>query len=385
METQTTLKHRKANGFKSVILGICLLLSGYVSAQNVESILNETWDNGVWKYSSQTLNSFDSNNFLTNTLTQSWTAPSGPWENVYQVNYTNNSNGTVNQSVAQFWDSDTSSWENALRSSYTYNSTDKALTIVSEFWVGDWQNFLKQTNTYDASDYLTYYLSQSWDLLSNDWKNSTQTNYANNPNGTVNQSISQIWDATNVWINLERSTFTYTLSKKVLTAISESWTGVAWLNDSRETNTYNGNDFLVLSLSQDWDVFTSTWINESQLLFTNNTLGNPIQIVGQDWDTATSLWNNSVRITFSYSLGIADINTGKRLILYPNPAADFVSVKTNIALSNERYSITDQMGRQVQSGPFYEETVTLDISKLTAGIYFLRIGDQMQSIKMIKK
>lgn len=385
METQTTFNHRKWYNFKSITLGIFFLFSVYSPAQNIESILNETWENGAWENSSQTLNTFDSSNFLTNTLTQSWIAPSGPWENAYQVNYSNNPNGTVNQYVAQSWNIGTSSWENTLRSTYTYNSTNKVLTIVSEIWLGNWQNYLKQTNTYDGNDYLTHYLSQSWDLVSSDWKNSTQTNYANNSNGTVNQSISQIWDVTNVWINFDRSTFTYSLSKKVLTAISESWTGVAWLNDTRVTNTYDGNDFLTLSLSQDWEVFTGSWINESQLLFTNNTEGNPTQIVGQNWDTATSLWNNSIRITFTYSLGVTDFSTAKRLILFPNPATDFISVKTNSPLYNEHYSITDQLGRKVQTGQFFDETATIDISQLNAGIYFFRIGNQMQSIKMIKR
>ena len=85
------------------------------------------------------------------------------------------------------------------------------LTLTYENWSGGaWVNYSEQTNTYDGSGYLTNQLVQLWDGSSSSWKNSSQTNYTNNVNGTIQQLIQQSWLTTGAWSNSQRATMTYT-------------------------------------------------------------------------------------------------------------------------------------------------------------------------------
>lgn len=386
MKTQTTLQWKNIPIFKKFMVWIFVLFGLNSSAQNVQSILNENWINGNWQNSVQSFYTYDGSNYLTNTLSQSWIMPSGPWENALQLKYTNNPDGTVNLTLAQTWDSGTSTWNDAQRVTYTYNPGKKMLTGISELWIGAWQNFLKQTNTYDGSNYLTHTLFQTWDFIPSTWKNSTQTTYTNNPNGTVNQSVTQAWDITNVWVNSERTSYTYNASNNVVTAVSEMWTGTTWLNDNRQTNTYGAGGFIINQLSQIWNTTSSIWVNQSQSLYTNNATGKPTQIIIQSWDTGASIWNNSQRITFNYTLGISEWIKKNGIVLYPNPADDVINLKTNELLYGSAYSINDQNGRQILTGTLNSETTEMDISPLSPGVYYLKIGSAHQhAVKMIKK
>ena len=79
---------------------------------------------------------------------------------------------------------------------FTLNSLGQNIqSSLTETWTNNnWQNFSKQLNTYDSNPYLTANFSQLWDVPSNSWNDKTQNIYTNNPNGTVNQSVNQVWN-----------------------------------------------------------------------------------------------------------------------------------------------------------------------------------------------
>lgn len=385
MITNTFSKVGSISVLKNALLLVCLLFGYYSKGQIVYSSLHETWTGSNWQNDSQTLNTFSGVNLI-NALTQTWVTPPGAWANALQIVYTNNPDGTVNQSVTQSWNTSSNSWDNLQRSTFTYNAAKKVLTETSEIWLGMWMNSAKTTNTYDGSGYLVNSLRQNWDFISNNWKNNTQTNYTNNPSGTVNQSIDQTWEITNVWANSERTTYTYTGGDKVSVAISEVWTGSNWLNDTKVTNTYNGSFRITTSLNQAWNVVASLWVNNSQSLYFYDISNNLTEIISQTWSTGTSTWTNATRITFNYSLGIDDFEFGKKIALYPNPSSGEITIKSNDFFLNNNYSITDQTGREIQSGTLNGMETKLDISDMSGGLYFFKV-DKLgkKNIKLIKK
>jgi hypothetical protein len=146
---------------------------------------------------------------------------SSTWKNTMQINYTNNSNGNPTVEITQMWDG-VSSWVNSTRSTYTYNGS-KVLTEVTDKWVsGNWQSDSRQTITYDGSSYMTNALSQIWDAGSSSWKNDTQSNYTNNPNGTPSVIIDQEWDGVSAWVNANRFTYTYSTPTNLSESIKEA-------------------------------------------------------------------------------------------------------------------------------------------------------------------
>lgn len=385
MKTTTISQFPPITVLKNVLLFVCIVIGQFSTGQIIYSTLNETWTGSSWQNASQTLNTYSGVN-LTNSLTQTWTTPPGAWENAILINYTNNPDGTVNQSVTQSWNTGSSSWDNVQRSTFTYNAAKKVLTETSEIWVGMWMNSAKTTNTYDGSGYLINSLRQNWDFIMSNWKNFTQTNYTNNPSGTVNQSIDQTWDVTNVWVNSERTTYTYTGGDKVSIAISEIWTGANWQNDTKLTNTYDAGFRITNSLYQEWNTSTSLWVNNSQSLYSYDIGNNLTQIISQTWSTGTSTWTNATRVTFNYTLGAEDFELGSKIVLYPNPSSGEITIRANDFPINTNYSISDQTGRSIQKGELNAIETKLDISGMSGGLYFFKIDKMSKnSIKLIKK
>jgi hypothetical protein len=69
--------------------------------------------------------------------------------------------------------------------------------------------------------------------------------------------------------------------------------------------------------------------------------------------------------------------------LYPNPAANSVYVMANNALG-QMISITDASGRLIRTEKINTSNVTMDVSDLADGLYFVRIGAQ-QRLLAVKK
>ena len=72
--------------------------------------------------------------------------------------------------------------------------------------------------------------------------------------------------------------------------------------------------------------------------------------------------------------------------IYPNPATDRINIKAGSDMLGALYSIADQSGRKVLTGEISEENTSLDISYLSNGLYFLKVGIKPENtFKLIKK
>jgi hypothetical protein len=72
-------------------------------------------------------------------------------------------------------------------------------------------------------------------------------------------------------------------------------------------------------------------------------------------------------------------NDDDAIILYPNPASDYLQVKSGIAVN---YKIFNSSGQFIQKGALTSGINSLSVSNLTNGIYFIRIGTS--SYKFLK-
>ncbi len=84
------------------------------------------------------------------------------------------------------------------------------------------------------------------------------------------------------------------------------------------------------------------------------------------------------------SLGLPGNRLVASIALFPNPTADLITIKGGESILGSAYSIADESGRQVLTGQLNDTSI--DISRLTMGIYFFQIGEERrQSFKIIKK
>lgn len=380
MKTQITLGS-KNNFEKMVLFFICLLSSFNSQGQKNQKILVETWKSEAWENLTQTFYTYDGSKYLIHDLSQQWDVS---WNNFHKTDYTNNSDGTVNQSISQTWNTVSTGWDVATRSTFTYDGAKHALTEISDLWYDpNWMPFSKETNTYDGSGYLIIDLSQSWDFISS-WKNSSQTLYTNNPDGTVSQELTQSWNGT-TWNDTSRITYTYAGSK-VIMSLEEVPKGLVWENSWMDTFDYDASGYLIYTLSKNW--VSSAWKNDTQGFITNYADGNPHQIVYQSWDDTMGSWKNNLRITFDNGTLAVNQDVFKNSItIYPNPSHDNVTIATNNATPNLKYWVTDPVGKQVLKGSIDAKETVVDINPLATGVYFIQIMGQnnRQTFKMIKE
>lgn len=172
-------------------------------------------------------------------------------------------------------------------------------SVLVEDWVNNnWQNSIQVINTYSGSN-LTHSNIYQWTTPPGAWQNLGQSDNTYNPDGTLQQTITQGWDiGTSAWVNALRSTYTYNAAKKRLTGLDELWIG-SWLNNTLETNTYDGSGYLTQTLNQNWN-FTGPWKNSNKTDFNNNPNGTVNQSVTQVWN-ASNIWVNSERDTYTYT------------------------------------------------------------------------------------
>jgi hypothetical protein len=282
---------------KYFLLAICCFsFSATISAQKVDTLLQEQWNNNNWQNVSRIITDYNADCQPGTVLIQNWNAASQTWENFGLTTNTYTNVIYVSQALLQTWDKNSSTWKNVSRTTYTYNASDQVTVTLNELYSGGtWQNASRTTNTYDGNGYLTTTLSEFWFI--NQWQNVSRTNYTNNSDGTPQEVVNQTWNLiSQKWDNSSRDTYTYNGDKTVDQVVHQVWVGGAWKNDTRTTYTYDGSKRVLTVLEEDWDV--SEWVNNSLTTSTYNG-SNLTKILYQTWDGAN--WDNNSQITFTYN------------------------------------------------------------------------------------
>jgi hypothetical protein len=133
-----------------------------------------------------------------------------------------------------------------------------------------------------------------------------------------------------------------------------------------------------------------------QWLDCNNSYAPISSETGQSF-TATVNGNYAVEITQNgctkisdcfpiTTVGLEEIKNSSLINLFPNPSGDYINIELPGELQNDNYTICDYSGKSVLSGKAIGENFVIDISMLSAGIYYFRISDNIeQSFKVIKE
>ena len=88
-------------------------------------------------------------------------------------------------------------------------------------------------------------------------------------------------------------------------------------------------------------------------------------------DTLQILFNAQHSCVIS---GISETVSNSKIKVYPNPAGNEIFLKSAPSIIGESFIITDQSGKQVLNGIVAGETFRIDVSRLSAGTYLLKVG-----------
>ena len=105
--------------------------------------------------------------------------------------------------------------------------------------------------------------------------------------------------------------------------------------------------------------------------------GNNLDALVSPVTATNTIYTNAIRASYislplaGYFVGINEAAAQKSIILYPNPAKDEVQVSLHDNLTYE-LSLMNCMGEKLMTGTMQGST-TIDVSKLTTGVYFLEL------------
>jgi hypothetical protein len=106
-------------------------------------------------------------------------------------------------------------------------------------------------------------------------------------------------------------------------------------------------------------------------------------------DNCAYILDNTGKKIYRLDNTVTPLNEVKKcniLSVYPNPAGDYINVKTDPLSKSSTYTIFDQLGQIVLKGKINRENTMVNISKLPIGIYtFSTDNDSQQKMKFIKK
>lgn len=77
-------------------------------------------------------------------------------------------------------------------------------------------------------------------------------------------------------------------------------------------------------------------------------------------------------------VGIHDLDDGSPMVVYPNPAGDFVTIRATNTGSSHSIELMDAMGHVLRSKRTTEQETTMDLATLPNGLYFVRLNDSVR-------
>ncbi|HAH23754.1 MAG TPA: hypothetical protein DCL77_08355 [Prolixibacteraceae bacterium] len=360
-----------------------VFLTFAVSAQKVNVMLTQGWVNNAWTDTLKTTSTYDANGNLIKLTTEAWDPATSAWGNALTITYTLNPDNTIKETLTQVWVAETNSFQD-LTTSFTYSATKKKLTETTSISIGPLSGDIsKTTYTYNDKDSLATQLDQVVDPITLQLTNTTQTNFTYNPDGTLNQHISQSWDS-NQWVNSVQDTITYNASKQMTSSLAKKWVNNAWQNNSRNTFTYNPAGTIAQSVEESW--VNNAWVNSSKVMYSYNNGNKITEVVTQNWNATTAQWENEARITYNYSTGINPVElSAKGSVVYPNPFEDLITIESS-SLDEHSVQLFNAVGQLINSLKTNESVTKLDLGGLNKGVYLMKIktANQEQTIKLLK-
>lgn len=108
--------------------------------------------------------------------------------------------------------------------------------------------------------------------------------------------------------------------------------------------------------------------------------------IGTDsgFEATTTLYYHKIDLLFTAVLGSTDPKPAS-IVVFPNPALDFISLETDVAMVNCQFTIVNLLGMICKTGHIDIPQARIEISDLASGIYFLQLDNQKETTQAFFK
>jgi len=95
----------------------------------------------------------------------------------------------------------------------------------------------------------------------------------------------------------------------------------------------------------------------------------------------------TIMLTRDATASVDDFTNNFDVTVYPNPSSDFVTIQSNSNESSDmKIELYDMTGKSIYTTQdTLKDTVTLDITSLTSGVYLINITDQNNNSSITKR
>lgn len=198
------------------------------------------------------------------------------------------------------------------------------------------------------------------------------------------------------WVQNNKSTFQYKDSKELPSEeIEYVWEGGEWANELKTVYEFNENDSLsttteytpkenewvnskktvyeyngLLKIKEKVYTWSEDWVSESQTDYSYNSNDKVQSDITQNW--IADAWQNMEKNEYIYEQSSSindDFNNELLIVVFPNPASDYISVP---GIGNEEVTIMSVNGAVVRTA----KSGVIDINSLAPGMYYVVSGSK---------
>ncbi len=285
----------------------------YNSNNKLIKHLQAYFSNGVPTDSSRTTSTYDANwNEITN-LREGWTSTNPNWVTIQKWLNVYDGNNNLDSTYNLIWNSTNLIFDTSYLTLYTCDAQDNITEYLNKQKVGSsWQNMSKQSYYFDANNNQTAYEYYYWDMMSNSWLLTSQTQNS--------------YNSLNLTTSIYNMDFNSTLGMLV--------------NSYKSTYYYDTNDNLEFYIAENWDLNTASWVL-------------------------------SYKAHYFYQCGNLGLDDTKNTLVkcYPNPVSELLKIQLNNESRIEIYSLS--MTKMAESTSSFSHAI--DVSSFAPGMYFIKL------------
>ncbi len=319
-------------------------------------------------------------------LTSYWSGPLEMWLNDYKEDHFYDGRGVLTKSLYSEWDESPGEWVTHFMQEYALDSHGdiKGSQIsMKDSANGKWELYWKDELFFENGN-KSHYISYNWSVDSAKWIPVYRDEYSINEKGDLTQILYYRWSVpAMVWIAGYRDQFNYDSKGNMQEFIHYMMdTGTSqWKPVKNEVCTYN-NSFSFPNL-------IIPFVDDEMLLYFHHQLTG---ITKSEMNAFTKSWSPKNLINFDYisvdyAGQIIDPVIEEAIIetqIFPNPASDFLCVKSSPSVAATVLRLYDMKGRQLLSRQV-SDGEHIPLHDFCTGIYVYEIvtGDAIQRGKLV--
>ena len=364
----------------------------------VDSLYRYYWDstNLTWNYSYKTKYDylFDASGNNIGIVDYTPDAIDNSWRFDMKQIYQFNTDGNITEEIDYSWDKTTDTWDSLGKYVYTYDAGGNNIELVGYRWYeinNSWQNLYRYSCTFDADGNNIEMLLDYWDDVMSKWSASNKYIFSYDAAGNLTENISFLWSTTmNDWQNRSKRNYTYDANWNRTGYTEYLWETSAstWQNSKKAEYNYDTNGNMVEHSLYSWGWLTLDWGYLTKEEYAYDAQGNNTEKISYNADITGSALVLYDKYDYFYSLhnsmGLKE-QDATDLKIYPNPATN--QLRVGNLMPGSAIQVCDLKGvvliaMLVQSG-----TVSIDISKLSKGVYIVKVSDRVNIVtrKFVKQ